>query len=249
VIEHGRAHAASRGGRPSRIAAIDLRLDSWIEDPTIRVSHRRTSRADASALWRAAQSITLRDAQLLGRLVRWRIPGTPADISFDELFRRAPFTLLHEGETHLLSGIAGRIWTLRRDYPVLHGPDAFRAYATSGTVRVLFASWAEDLPDGGGALCSEVRVEAFGRQGRLGLATVRPIVRGFHQLIGSDGIAAAVRRADPGAPLMQPCGPSNCPAAQGRPSQEPATCRPCAAPGAGGCRPRRTGCTACPSCP
>ena len=47
-----------------------------------------------------------------------------------------------------------------------------------------------------GALCSEVRVEAFGRQGRIGLATVRPLVRGFQQLIGSDGIAAAVRRAE-----------------------------------------------------
>jgi len=40
-----------------------------------------------------------------------------------------------------------------------------------------------------------VRVQAFGAQGRLGLAAVRPLVRRFHQLIGTDGIAAAVRRA------------------------------------------------------
>ncbi len=138
----------------------------------------------------------LRDTQLLGRLVRWRIPGTPADITFDELFRRTPFTVLDEGERHLLSGIAGRIWTLRRDYPPLDGAEAFRAYHRRGTVRVRFATWAQDEGDGGGALCSEVRVEAFGHQGRLGLATVRPLVRGFHQLIGSDGIATAVRRAE-----------------------------------------------------
>lgn len=128
--------------------------------------------------------------------MRWRIPGTPADLTFDAMFRRAPFTVPDEGDTHLISGIAGRIWTLRRDYPRLEGPDAFRDYHVRGTVRVLFASWAQAEPDGGGALCSEVRVQAFGRQGQLGLATVRPLVRGAHQLIGSDGIAAAVRRAE-----------------------------------------------------
>ena len=137
------------------------------------------------------------DTQLLGRLVRWRIPGTPADITFDAMFRRAPFTVLDDGEAYLISGVVGRIWTLRRDYPQLDGPEAFRAYHAKGTVRVLFASWAQES-DGRGELCSEVRVEAFGRQGQLGLATVRPLVRGFHQLIGSDGIGAAVRRAERG---------------------------------------------------
>jgi hypothetical protein len=173
-----------------------VRLDSWIDDPTIRIAHRRSSRIQAADLWRAAQEVRVADTQLLGRLVRWRIPGTPADVTFDALFRRAPFAVLDEGEMHLISGIVGRIWTLRRDYPRLQDPAAFRDYHVKGTVRVAFASWAEDLPDGGGALCSEVRVEAFGRQGQIGLATVRPLVRGFHQLIGSDGIAAAVRRAE-----------------------------------------------------
>jgi hypothetical protein len=137
---------------------------------------------------------------MLGRLVRWRIPGLGADIAFDEMFRSAPFVVLDEGEQHLLSGIVGRIWTLRRDYPVLPGPGAFREYRTRGTVRVLFATWAQDEHSASGrtrgALCSEVRVEAFGPQGRIGLATVRPLVRGFQQLIGSDGITAAVRRAE-----------------------------------------------------
>jgi hypothetical protein len=139
---------------------------------------------------------------MLGRLVRWRIPGLSADIAFDEMFRRAPFILLDEGEHYLLSGIVGRIWTLRRDYPALAGPDAFREYSARGTVRVLFASWAQDEPgspgQAQGALCSEVRVEAFGTQGRVGLATVRPLVRGFQQLIGTDAITAAVRRAERG---------------------------------------------------
>jgi len=143
--------------------------------------------------------VRLSDTQVLGRLVRWRIPGTPPDITFDAMFRRAPFTVLDEGDHHLISGIVGRIWTLRRDYPSLDGPEAFRTYDAKGTVRVLFASWAQEAQSGG-TLCSEVRVESFGRQGRLGLATVRPLVRGFHQVIGSDGIAAAVRQAERNAP-------------------------------------------------
>ncbi len=149
----------------------------------------------ADELWAAARTVRLQDTQLLGRLVRWRIPGTPGSITFDEMFRQAPFTLLAEGEQSLISGIVGRIWTLRRDYPALGGAEEFRAWSARGTARVIFASWAE-AADGGGALCSEVRVEAVGRQGRIGLATVRPLVRGFHNLIGTDGIAAAVRTAE-----------------------------------------------------
>jgi hypothetical protein len=95
---------------------------------------------------------------MLGRLVRWRIPGTPADISFDEMFRRPPFLVLDEQpEQALISGLVGRIWTLRRDYPQLTDPEEFRRWSTPGTARVLFANWIED-----GALVSETRVEGFG---------------------------------------------------------------------------------------
>jgi hypothetical protein len=128
---------------------------------------------------------------MLGRLVRWRIPGTPADISFDEMFRRPPFMVLDEPGQALISGLVGRIWTLRRDYPTLRDPEEFRAWDTSGTARVLFANWVED-----GALVSETRVQAFGVQGRIGVRAVSPLVRGFQHLIGSDGIEAAVRLAE-----------------------------------------------------
>jgi hypothetical protein len=181
--------------RRSSIRAIALSLDSWLPDPAIRVAHRRQSRVPAEVLWAAARTIELRDTQLLGRLVRWRIPGTPAALAFDEMFRRPPFLVLEEHEQALVSGLVGSIWTLRRDYPALGGPEAFRAWSQRGTARVVFATWVETL-EAGAALCSEVRVEAIGRQAQLGLATVRPLVRGFHQLIGSDGISAAVARAE-----------------------------------------------------
>ena len=53
-------------------------------------------------------------------------------------------------------------------------------------------------PGGQHAQKSETRVEAFGVQGRIGLASVRPVIRAFQQLIWSDAMAAAVRRAEAG---------------------------------------------------
>jgi hypothetical protein len=172
-------------------------LDRWLARPTVRVCHRRESRVAPERLWEAARTVTLADASLLGRLVRWRIPGTTAGLSFDELFRNPPFIVLDDDrDGSLVSGLVGRIWTLRRDYPRLEGPDAFRDWSERGTARVVFANWVEPAGDGGAALASEARVEALGAQGRIGVAAVRPLVRTFHALIGSDGIEAAVRRAE-----------------------------------------------------
>jgi hypothetical protein len=158
----------------------------------VRVRHSRVSSAPRERLWEAARTVRLRDTRMLGRLVRWRIPGTPPDISFDEMFRRPPFMVLDEqAEQALISGLVGRIWTLRRDYPQLTDPEEFRAWDTPGTARVLFANWVED-----GALVSETRVEGFGVQGRLGVRAVGPLIRGFQHLVGTDGIEAAVRLAE-----------------------------------------------------
>jgi hypothetical protein len=171
---------------------ITVSLDTWLPDPTIRVRHSRVSSAPPERLWDAARTVRLRDTRMLGRLVRWRIPDTPADISFDELFRRPPFMVLDEhADEALISGLVGRIWTLRRDYPVLGDPEQFRRWATPGTARVLFANWVE-----GTTLVSETRVEAFGVQGRLGVRAVGPLIRAFQGLVGSDGIEAAVRLAE-----------------------------------------------------
>jgi hypothetical protein len=157
----------------------------------VRVRHSRVSSAPRERLWEAARSVRLRDTRMLGRLVRWRIPGTPVELSFDEMFRGPPFLVLEEAGQALVSGLVGRIWTLRRDYPTLRDAQEYRAWETPGTAKVLFANWVED-----DALVSETRVDAFGVQGRLGVRAVRPLVRGFQHLIGSDGIEAAVRLAE-----------------------------------------------------
>ena len=173
-------------------------LDRWLPDPAIRVAHRRESSAAPDRLWEAARTVRLSDTRLLGRLVRWRIPGLPSDLAFDELFRSPPFLVLAEEPSRVLvSGLVGRIWTLRRDYPQLEDPDEFRAWDTAGTARVVFANWIEtDSSEERSAICAEARVEPIGAQGRLGVAAVRGLVSAFGSLLGSDGIEIAARRAE-----------------------------------------------------
>jgi hypothetical protein len=171
-------------------------LDKWLPDPALRVVHRRESSVSAAQLWQAAREVRLSETARLGRLVRWRIPGLARDPGYDELFRQPPFMVLEEGERALVSGLVGRIWTLRRDYPQLGSPDEFMEWSRGGTARVVIATWADDRQDAGSVLTAEARVEPVGTQGRIGVAAVRPVVRAFQNLVGSDGINAAVRRAE-----------------------------------------------------
>lgn len=179
------------------VHAAAPKLDRWLPDPAIRVAHRRPSTAGPDQLWAAASTLLLPDTHLLGRLIRWRIPDVPADSSFEELFSSPPFTVLDQGERALVSGLVGRIWTLRRDYPSLDAED-FREWSSSGTAKVVFGHWVQPAADGRATLHSETRVRAFGAQGRVGLASVRPLIRAFEQLVGTDALAAAVRRAEQG---------------------------------------------------
>lgn len=172
------------------------KLDAWIPRPAVRVSHQRRSTAPAERLWRSSRELRLADTRLLGRLVRWRIPDIPAGTTFEQLFSNEPFAVLEEGELSLLSGIVGRIWTLRRDYPTLASPADFRDWSQAGTVRVLFANWVEVGSGDENVLRSETRIEPFGVQGRLGLASIRPLIRGFQQLIVTDAMGLAARRAE-----------------------------------------------------
>ena len=172
-------------------------LDHWLDQPTIRISHRREADAEPGVLWEAARAVRTSETRRLGRLVRLRIPGLPPDVAYHAMFRAAPFTVLHEDEDSLLAGIVGRIWTVRRDYPTLSDPDDFRRWSTPGTVRVLFANWVEPVTPGRSALVSETRVSADDRLAKLGLAAVRPLIVASHQLIGSEGLERAVSAATP----------------------------------------------------
>src|SRR5207245_1239115 len=83
-----RAHSGAAGDTPD--------LTRWLPDPILRSVHRREADAPPAALWSAAGTVTLADCRVLGRLVRWRIPGLAADLPYRQLFRAEPFVLLEE---------------------------------------------------------------------------------------------------------------------------------------------------------
>jgi hypothetical protein len=170
-------------------------LDAWLADPAARTFHRRVARATPEALWTATGTVRLSECRVLGRIVRWRIPGEPAEITFRELFRQDPFSVLDEGEGYSLSGLVGRIWTLRRDYPHLRDAEAFRHWHRGGTAKVLIAHWVESAGKGRSAIVSEARVGVADLQGRLGLRLVRPLIASFGPLVGTEALALAARRA------------------------------------------------------
>jgi hypothetical protein len=171
-------------------------LTRWLPDPSLRSVHRREADAGPAALWSAAGTVALADCRVLGRLVRWRIPGLPADLTYHDLFRTDPFVLLEEAERSSLSGLCGRIWTLRRDYPRLDEPAAFLDWQTPGTVRVLFAHWVEPAGRNRAALVSQVHIAPIDAAAGRGLRLVRPLISAFERLIDSEPLAVATRRAE-----------------------------------------------------
>jgi hypothetical protein len=173
-------------------------LDRWLADPAIRLRHQRDARAAPERLWEEAQAVTIADSHLLGRVVRWRLPGVPGNATYRELFSSHPFTVLEEGETHSISGICGRIWNRKREFARLEDPEAFARCEIPGTARVVFAHWVHPRDDGRATLASEVRVEPADRQARLGLRLVRPLIVAFEHLIASEALAVATRRAERG---------------------------------------------------
>jgi hypothetical protein len=131
--------------------------------------------------------------------VRWRIPGTPRDVTFRELLAAPPFTVLAEGEGWSVSGLAGRIWTLRRDYPELRDAEGFAGWSQRGTVRVLFAHWVAPAGTGRSALTSEARVAPVDRAAALRLRALWAVVGGWERLIGGEALSRAAQRADDSA--------------------------------------------------
>ena len=171
-------------------------LERWAGAPAVRSRHSRSSGVDAQTLWDAAAGVRLSDTRTLGRLIRWRIPDTSPSQTFHELFSRYPFTVLEAGETHQLSGLCGRIWTLARDYPRLHGPEDFEAWDQNNTVKVVFAHWTRPAEDGGAELVSEARVVPLGRRAGLRLRGLWSVVSRFERLVAAEPLTLATRRAE-----------------------------------------------------
>jgi hypothetical protein len=175
-------------------------LDAWLPTWSVRTYHRREAAASPEALWESAAAVRLDETRTLGRLVRWRIPGTPGAVRFRDLLATYPFVVLDEGPDWSVSGLCGPIWTLQRDYPRLDGPDAFAAWSAPGTVRVAFAHSVEPAGQGRAALVSETRVAPTDRAADLRLRSLWLVVGVFERLIGAEPLALAARRAEGGVP-------------------------------------------------
>jgi hypothetical protein len=171
-------------------------LDAWLPRAAVRTYHRREVAAAAATVWSAARELRLQDTRRLGRLVRWRIPGTPSTATYDELFRGYPFTVLDEGKLRLVSGLCGRIWTLARDYPQLTGAEEFVAWSRRGTVRVLFAHWVVPLDAGRAELCSEARVDPVDRVSAARLKALWTVIGRFEPLVASEPLSVVARRVE-----------------------------------------------------
>jgi hypothetical protein len=171
-------------------------LDEWLPEPAIRTHHRRTAATDPARLWECAARVRLTDTKTLGRLVRWRIPGTPPQRTFHEVLRDYPFTVLEEREHVLLSGLCGRIWTRARDYPRLRDSDEFGRWREPGTVRVLLAHWVQRAPGGRAQIVSEARVAPVDAAAGRRLRAIWAVVGPFQRLVGAEALAVAARRAE-----------------------------------------------------
>jgi len=172
------------------------RLDAWLGSPAVRTHHRRPAAATPEALWHHATEVRLDETRSLGRLVRWRIPGLRADLSYHDLFRTYPFCVLEEDHHLLITGLCGRIWTLARDYPRLSAPSEFAEWAEPGTVRVLFGHWVHDTGDGRAELVSEARVQPVDARSALRLRALWTVIGGFERLVGAEPLDLAARRAE-----------------------------------------------------
>ena len=169
-------------------------LDRWLPAPTLRTSQRREGLTGEDELWASAATVRLRECRILGRLIRARIPGLEPSLSFDELFHREPFNVLEDGATYTLSALCGRIWTVRSDFATLSRPEEFLTWHVPGTVRVLFANWAEST-ENGAALVSEVRIPAGARRAAMYVRALQPFISAFQGLIATEPLRIAVQRA------------------------------------------------------
>lgn len=170
-------------------------LDVWLPDPAVRTHHRREAAVEGAALWAAAQTVRIGESRVLGRLVRWRIPGTRREQTYREMFTSDPFVVLDEGEQHLFAGLCGKIWAARPALATIGDRSEFGEWRVPGTARVLFAQWVAPTRSGA-VLLSEVRVEPVDRDARARLRGIWPLISRFEGLIGTEPLRLAVRRTE-----------------------------------------------------
>ena len=169
----------------------------WLPDSHAHLSYRRQSTVPPDVLWEAATQVRLADAPRLSRLVHWRLGShAPAtDMTFQDFFRTGIFIQLEEGEHYSVSGVAGRIWTPSGQYERFATAADYKEYEESGTAKVVFLTWVREHPKGS-EIANEAHILVYGRRARVIFWPFWQVVHPFGRLIGAEGLALAVKRAE-----------------------------------------------------
>lgn len=174
-------------------------ISDWLPGHHARLCQARASTATPDELWAAAQTVQLRDAPRLNRLIRWRLgKHAPApEVTFEEFFRTGIFMLLEEGERLYISGVAGRIWTPSGDYAQLETAGEYREYTRRGSAKVVLKTEVREH-ERGSEIVNEAWIWCADRRTLLVFKPFWQVVRPFARFIYTEGLAAAVRRAEQG---------------------------------------------------
>jgi hypothetical protein len=172
-------------------------VQDWLPGCHARLQHARASTATPDELWNAAQTVQLRDAPRLNRLIRWRLGkhAPPPGTTFEEFFRTGIFMLLEEGERLYISGVAGKIWAPSGAYAQFETAGEYREYRAPGTAKVVLKTEVREH-DRGSQILMEARVWCADRRTELIFRPFWLVVSPFARFIYSEGFAAAVRRAE-----------------------------------------------------
>jgi hypothetical protein len=172
-------------------------IDRLVPKTHARLRYTRRSIAHPDDLWDAARTIRLKDAPRLNRLIRWRLGrnAPPASTTFEDFFRSGVFTLLEEGERYSVSGVAGRIWSPSGDYQRFETTSDYMEYDRPGSAKVVLGTSVHEHGEGS-EIVSDARIWLSDRRAHLVFRPFWAVVGPFGRFIGSEGLAAAVRRAE-----------------------------------------------------
>ena len=175
-------------------------IDDWLPGCHAKMHFARTSRVSPDELWAAAQAVRIRDAPRLARTIRWRLGrhAPPPETTFEEFFRTGIFMLLEEGERLYISGVAGRIWAPAGPYAQFETAAEYREWRRRGTAKVVVKT--EVRPHARGSeIVNEAHVWCADRRTQLIFRPFWAVVSPLARFVYSEGLTAAVRRAEAGA--------------------------------------------------
>ena len=143
----------------------------------------------------------VRETRTLRPIIGWRLGryAPAADSSVYDVLAAHPFVQLADDGMVSVSGLAGKLWALGDTFVRFDGAAAFRGWEEPGFCKV--AVRHEVLPHGGGSeIRSDVRIWCTSRRAQLRFRPYWAFIGPFSRFIGSELLAAAVRRAERTSP-------------------------------------------------